>query len=116
MDIKCMQGVRFASSGVRLDMLTGRARRQPMAADHAPQRATWSTPGEAARVVARGPNLRRTTVTALIVGTVLFLINHLPTVLAGQASVADWVQTGVTYLVPFTVANIGLLVGTRSAG
>jgi hypothetical protein len=64
-------------------------------------------------VVAHGPNLRRTVVTALIVGTVLFVINHLPAVIAGQATLSDWVQTGITYLVPFTVANIGLLVGTR---
>jgi hypothetical protein len=88
-----------------------------MAADEASQRTTWGTPGEAVRVVAHGPNLLRTTVTALIVGTVLFVINHLPAVLAGQAGIGDWVQTGITYLVPFTVANIGLLVGTRgSAG
>jgi hypothetical protein len=63
--------------------------------------------------VASGRNLRRTATTAVIVGTVLFLINHLSAVISGQASVEDWVQTGVTYLVPFTVANIGLLVGTR---
>jgi hypothetical protein len=65
------------------------------------------------RVIAYGPNLARTAVTAVIVGTVLFLINHLSAVITGQAGLADWVQTGVTYLVPFTVANIGLLVGTR---
>jgi hypothetical protein len=77
------------------------------------QRASWNSPSEAARVVTHGPNLGRTALTALVVGTVLFLINHLSAVITGQATIGDWVQTGVTYLVPFTVANIGLLVGTR---
>jgi hypothetical protein len=86
-----------------------------VAASEEPQHTTWHTPGEALSVVAHGSNLLRTTVTALIVGTVLFVINHLPAVLAGQAGIGDWVQTGITYLVPFTVANIGLLVGTRRA-
>lgn len=46
-------------------------------------------------------------------GTVLFLINHLDAVVTGTATAATWVQTTVTSLVPFTVANVGLLVGSR---
>lgn len=51
--------------------------------------------------------------TAVVVGSVLFLIHHLDVVLAGTATTATWVKTGTTYLVPFCVANVGLLVGTR---
>jgi len=64
-------------------------------------------------VVARPAHLRQTALTALIVGTLLFLINHLDTVLAGAATTQTWIKIAVTYLVPFTVANIGLLLGSR---
>lgn len=60
------------------------------------------------------PHLIRTVLTALVVGTVLFLINHVVTVLDGHANAQTWVETGVTYVVPFVVANIGVLVATRS--
>lgn len=79
--------------------------------------ASWRTPIEALRVVAHLEHLRGTLLTAAVVGTVLFVINHLDTVLGGQATTATWVKTGITYLVPFCVANVGLLVGThRSPG
>jgi len=47
------------------------------------------------------------------VGTILFVINHLDTVLAGAATTQTWIKIAVTYLVPSTVANIGLLLGSR---
>lgn len=78
-------------------------------------RPSWRTPVEAVRVVVFRPHLVRTVATALIVGTVLFAINHLDTVLAGQARTDTWVKTGVTYLVPFVVANIGVLLASRRA-
>lgn len=74
---------------------------------------SWSTVAEAWQVIAYRPHLRRTALTALVVGTVLFLINHLDAVVTGTATAATWVQTAVTYLVPFTVANVGLLVGSH---
>lgn len=64
-------------------------------------------------MVGHRPYLVQTTLTALIVGTILFMINHMDTVLAGMATTETWVKTGVTYLVPFAVSNIGLLVGCR---
>jgi len=79
--------------------------------------ASWRTPTEALRVVLHLEHLKGTLLTAAVVGTVLFAINQLDTVLGGQATTATWVKTGITYLVPFCVANIGLLVGThRSRG
>lgn len=64
-------------------------------------------------MVVHRPHLIRTMLTALIVGTILFMINHLDTVVTGMATIDTWVKTGVTYLVPFAVSNIGLLVGSR---
>ncbi|GAC1442131.1 MAG: nitrate/nitrite transporter NrtS [Mycobacteriales bacterium] len=73
----------------------------------------WSTPREAVLLVTRRTHLRRTLLTAVIVGTVLFAINQLDVVLGGRATWVTWVKGGVTYLVPFAVANVGVLIGTR---
>lgn len=74
---------------------------------------TWSTWLEACRVVVYRRHLRATTRIALIVGTVLFAINQLDVVLAGHATTATWVKSGITYFVPFTVSNLGVLTATR---
>ena len=74
---------------------------------------TWSTAREAVRVVLHPPHLWRTGVTALLVGTLLFAINQLDVVLAGHADATTWLKAGLTYLVPFGVANAGLLFGCR---
>jgi hypothetical protein len=75
--------------------------------------ASWATGREAIRVVLLSRHLKRTTLTAAIVGTILFCINQLDVVIRGDATMLVWVKAGVTYLVPFTVSNIGLLIGTR---
>lgn len=61
------------------------------------------------------PHLRKTVTTAIVVGTVLFCINQLDVVLRGQAGTVVWVKTAVTYLVPFCVSNIGVLIAARRA-
>ena len=48
-----------------------------------------------------------------VVGTVLFAINHLDEVVNGKVTRVLWIKIAVTYLVPFTVSNLGLLVGSR---
>ncbi len=74
---------------------------------------TWSTWPEAVGVVLHRPHLRKTTAIALVVGTVLFVINQLDVVLRGDATGLVWVKAAVTYLVPFCVSNAGVLVATR---
>lgn len=58
-------------------------------------------------------HLRATIRIALVVGTVLFAINHLDVVLAGRATTATWVKSSVTYVVPFVVSNLGVQTATR---
>ena len=74
---------------------------------------TWSTWLEATHVVAWRPNLSKTVRIALIVGTILFCINQLNFVLEGKANVVLWIKVALTYLVPFCVANAGILLATR---
>jgi hypothetical protein len=74
---------------------------------------TWATWRDAVGVVRYRTHLRATSRIALIVGTVLFAINQLDVVVAGQATAVTWVKSAVTYLVPFVVANLGVLTATR---
>ena len=74
---------------------------------------TWATWREALGVVAYRPHLRKTVAIALVVGTVLFCINQLDVVLRGDATAVVWIKSAVTYVVPFVVSNLGVLVASR---
>lgn len=74
---------------------------------------TWTRPADIPRVVLHRAHLTRTLLVSLVVGTVLFTINQLDVVLAGEATTATWVKSAMTYLVPFCVANYGILTATR---
>jgi hypothetical protein len=74
---------------------------------------TWSTPLEALRVVFLPTTLRRTIPIALVVGTVLSLINQAGVVFGGEATLVTWLRVGANYLVPFCVSSLGFLSATR---
>jgi hypothetical protein len=74
---------------------------------------TWSNLQEAVRVVAYPRFLKKTLGTALLVGVVQFLINHLDELLRGQAQSSMWIKGGLTCFVPFIVSNWGILIATR---
>ncbi len=83
---------------------------EPIHDDAAP---IWRTPKDAIHVIAYPPHLRSTVATAVIVGTLLFGINQLDVVLAGNATASIWLKTALTYVVPFLVSNIGILIATH---
>ena len=60
------------------------------------------------------PHLPRTAAVALVVGTVLCAINQLDILLAGHATGITWLKIALTYLVPFLVANYGIITASRS--
>lgn len=74
---------------------------------------TWTKWHQVFRVVAYPPYLRKTVQIALAVGSVLFAINHLDEVIQGRATPGVWIKGAVTYLVPFFVSNLGVLVASR---
>jgi hypothetical protein len=76
-------------------------------------RPTWQRLSECPACVIHRPNLIRTALTAAVVGVVLFCINHLDPVLRGHTSPAVWVGTGLSFVVPFCVANLGVLAASR---
>jgi hypothetical protein len=69
---------------------------------------------EALRICFRREHLRRTVKIALVVGTILTLINQLDVILRGDATSITWVKAGLNYCVPFIVSNLGLLAGKRA--
>jgi hypothetical protein len=69
---------------------------------------------EALRICFRREHLRRTVKIALVVGTILTLINQLDVIVRGDATSITWVKAGLNYCVPFIVSNLGLLAGKRA--
>lgn len=50
------------------------------------------------RCITYPPHLRRTISTALIIGTILFVINRLNVVAVGHATTDIWIKVDLTYL------------------
>jgi hypothetical protein len=72
------------------------------------------TAREALRIVLRREHLRRTVKIALVVGTILTLINQLDVILRGDATAITGLKAVLNYCVPFIVSNLGLLAGKRA--
>jgi hypothetical protein len=66
------------------------------------------------RICFRREHLRRTITIALVVGTILTLINQLDVIIKGNADTLTWVKCALNYCVPFVVSNLGLLAGKRA--
>jgi len=73
----------------------------------------WTKWHEVFRVIAYPPYLKRTARIAVIFGSLLFAINHLDEVVLGHATAAVWIKGALTFLVPFCVSNLGVLVASR---
>ncbi len=73
----------------------------------------WSTPAQACRLVLRGVTFNTCARVALVVGTILTLVNQGSVILGGDATAATWVRVGVNYAVPFIVSSIGYLAPFR---
>jgi len=61
----------------------------------------------ALRFVTRRPVLRRNLLVALVVGSILSLVNQVDLVLRGELTLGLLVKVAFNYLVPFIVASIG---------
>jgi hypothetical protein len=69
----------------------------------------------AARYCLAPERLKRTVTTALVVGTVLILLNQADSVIRGEATSATYLKCMADYIVPFIVSNVGVLIGRRAA-
>ena len=107
-----------------MDGVAGAAAGEPEAgvADHCgrcgrPLRPGYRMRGGALRCVRYAvrytPVLRRSLITALIVGTILTAINQGNRFLDGEVTAAVLLRTGLTYCVPFIVSTSGALGAAR---
>ncbi|MGE3594319.1 MAG: nitrate/nitrite transporter NrtS [Dehalococcoidia bacterium] len=60
--------------------------------------------------------LRRSLITALVVGTILTAINQGDRILAGDVTAVMVLKIGLTYCVPFCVSSYGALGASRVSG
>ena len=62
----------------------------------------------------RREHLRRTMRIALVVGTILTLINQADVIVRGDGTAITWLKACANFVVPFVVSNLGLLAGKRA--
>jgi hypothetical protein len=103
-------GVCVCVEGVPAGYGVGVAGEEGTMSDNDPSWGTWR---EAVRVVLHPPYLKKTTRIALLVGSLLFVVNHYDALLAGKVSRTTLGKGAVTCLVPFSVANWGILTARR---
>jgi hypothetical protein len=75
---------------------------------------SWTTPRQAFGLFCRGGTFSIAAPVALVVGTVLSLVNQLQVVVEGDATWATWARVAANYAVPYTVASIGFLSARRA--
>ena len=75
--------------------------------------ATWVTPREAFALAFRRATLRRTLRIALLVGTILSVVNQGSVIAGGDASLATSLRVGANFFVPFCVSSAGFLSATK---
>lgn len=67
-------------------------------------------------LIVRGVTLRTGVRVALVVGTVLTLVNQGGVLFAGDATLTTWARVGVNFVVPFVVSSVGYLAPFRVSG
>ncbi|MDA8358275.1 MAG: nitrate/nitrite transporter NrtS [Actinomycetota bacterium] len=89
----------------------------PDAAPSSPDRVdgppSWRTPVEALAVCLHRPNRRRVGAIAVVIGTLLVVINQGGVLVSGHTSWVVWVRVALDYVVPTCVSTMGVLAGTR---
>ena len=75
----------------------------------------WSTHRQAAVLICRGRTLSSVWRIALVVGTLLTVVNQGGVLASGHAGAATAVRGLANYVIPYTVSSLGLLRAYRTA-
>ena len=78
-----------------------------------PRLRPWSRPGEAFRLLVSGATARTCLPVALIVGTVLSLVNQGDVIAQGMAGVVVGLKVLANYAIPFMASSAGALLAVR---
>jgi hypothetical protein len=76
-------------------------------------RSGWKS--DALRVLRDPLILRRSAVVALVVGTILSVVNQWGVVTSGNATAATWARIATNYLTPFVVSSVGAFSALRAS-
>lgn len=77
---------------------------------------TWTSPLQVCVLIAKGATFRTASKIAVIVGTLLTVVNQGSVIIAGDATLVTWLRTVANYAIPYTVASIGYLTPFRRRG
>lgn len=73
----------------------------------------WRTWWHAGRLIATGATFAPAAQIALVVGTLLTVVNLGGRILGGQLDTGTWVRVAANYLIPYVVSSLGLLARSR---
>lgn len=76
----------------------------------------WTRPHEAVRQLLSGATARMCLPVALVVGTLLSLVNQADIVLAGMADGVVAAKIAANYAIPFLSSSVGALLAIRRRG
>ena len=86
---------------------------KPRRAAHNRRDLSWTTPWQAVRLILVGATAPVAWKVALVVGSILSVVNQAGVVVAGGATLVTGVRVFVNYLVPYTVCSVGYLASFR---
>lgn len=85
-----------------------------MTAPHSGARElTWSTWGQCASLIARGRTVRPSARIALVVGTLLTVVNQFAVLASGDHAPATLARVAANYAIPYIVSSVGFLSSYR---
>lgn len=73
----------------------------------------WSTRVDGCRLILRGVTFNTCARVALVVGTILSVVNQGAVIANGDATSMTWVRVAVNYLIPFLVSSVGYIAPFR---
>lgn len=89
------------------------SRAEASAPGSSPASVSWGTHREGVALWFSPRTLRRTIRIALIVGTLLSLINQGHLIAAGDTTLGTWLRVAANYLIPWVVSSVGFLSASR---
>ena len=73
----------------------------------------WSTRIDGCRLILRGVTFNTCARVALLVGTILSVVNQGAVIADGDATPMTWARVAVNYLIPFLVSSFGYIAPFR---
>lgn len=74
---------------------------------------SWTRRREAVVLIARGVTFHTASRVALVVGTLLTVVNQGEVFLHAEQTAGTWVRVGFNYAIPYVVASVGYLAPLR---